>query len=190
MPDPLHPRAGDLLVRQWDADGISHTLAVAALRPHPYQRFRASGFAKYQAWRTRTRQMLEIACKSAHVTPYASGRLGVCVGAGARRSAPLDARRTQNGDVDHRTESSIMDFDADNLIKAILDASNGILFKDDKMIRAIGPSAFTDDQADWFSLAIWSAGTGGLILCPPADWGEGVIGPTRGDWLQAERVRV
>ena len=174
---PLQPRTGEVAFREWvDSEGSRHVLVVAALRPHPYSniltRF-AEKRASYGQWQRDMKVRLTLAVPKSY-KPF-DEPLAICVGAGMKPFIPPGGTRSVN----------VKHVDATNLLKAIEDVCTGILWRDDKLIRS-QTNVAVDDQADWFSVAVWGAMPDGKIrLERHPDWGEEELGPFRADWLAA-----
>jgi Holliday junction resolvase RusA-like endonuclease len=174
---PLHPKQGEIEFREWtDSEGARHVLLVAALRPHPYSNI-LTRFAErrksYGQWQRDMKVRLTLAVPKSY-KPLDKGPLAVCVGSGMKPWIPPGGTRSV----------SIRHVDATNLLKAIEDVCNSILWTDDKLIRS-QTNVAVDDQADWFSVSVWGAMPDGkmrLWQADPAD--EASYGPTRAEWLK------
>ncbi len=147
---------------------VRHVVLRVGMRPHPYVRMTQHGMRRpdakaYIQWRDRVRNTIRAGLT---VGPYSpSDWLGVAVSAAAKRAAPVTAPRRKDGEIDQRRVSGILDFDGDNVLKAICDALNGIIWPDDKRVRLFGPSDFYDESGDGFTVHIW-----GGPECP--EWRE------------------
>lgn len=175
---PLQPKAGEIAFREWeDTEGARHVLLVAALRPHPYSNILTRFSEKrksYGQWQNDMKVRLTLAVPKSY-KPL-EGSLSVAIGAGMKPFIPPGGTRSVN----------IYRVDATNLQKAIEDACNGILWRDDKQNRQIGTVA-TDASVDWFSVSAWGQRPdGSLRLVPLIGWGEAEMGPTRADWLKED----
>ena len=136
----LEPKPGEIVFREWvDDEGARHVLVVVALRPHPYSnimtRWTAGKRKSYGVWQVATRTRLTLAVPKSY-KPM-EGSLSVTIGAGMKPFIPPGGTRSVD----------IYRVDATNLQKAIEDASNGILWRDDKQNRQIGITA-TDASAE------------------------------------------
>ena len=156
----LHPRKGEVRAHQWYTDAARHVLIVAALRPHPYVvQSRAFGSKRgraYHNWKEATRPQIAVALRKSNVQPFpADWVLGLAISAAATLSAPIDAPMTKKGNVDRRYVKSIRHWDATDLWKSIEDLGNGIIWRDDNQVRAMGPGAFADQHADAFAIHVW-----------------------------------
>lgn len=150
----------------WLAGGVTlnvrHVRMLALIRPHPYVRTVHSArhgnpsMRRYAAWRGATRDQLRAALVELGTASYPPNWwLGVAVSAGASPQAPTTARRRKDGKPDGRTVTGILDWDADNVWKAVLDVCNGLLWRDDRQIRVHGPGAFFDESNDWLAVHVW-----------------------------------
>lgn len=176
---PLQPKSGEIAFREWkDDEGARHVLLVAALRPHPYTNILTRLTEKqksYGAWQRHTKVRLTLAVPKSY-KPLARGPLVAVFGAGMKLWRPPGATRMVSVD---RVDNT-------NLLKAIEDVFNDILWTDDKLIRRSEMIAI-DDKADWFSVSVWGPmPNGGTRLHPSPFQGEDELGPDKADWLRED----
>lgn len=125
--------------------------------PQPRQNYR-SRFTdpkaqRYNEWRKVIRDSLRIAwnlkAKSLISTPIkASFEFG------ATSSAPIDARRNKDGNVDKRAVKSVFHYDLNNLVKSTEDIMNGIVYIDDNLIREYGLCRAMDTSKNFIKIII------------------------------------
>ena len=171
---PLQPKPGEIAHREWqDSEDARHVLIVAALRPHPYSNILTRFSEKrksYGQWQQDMKVRLTLALPKAY-KPFDKAPLAIVAGFGMKPWHPPGATRSV----------SIHHVDTTNLLKAIEDVCNGIVWTDDKLIRSQMTCA-VDDKADWFSVAAWGAMADGRMR-RWVDASEAEVGPTHADWL-------
>ena len=178
-PRVLEPAAGSVAVNAWqDPDGSRHVLLVAALRPMSFVQRplygrgmgkEASPGRAYNAWRQATREQMLVACREAGEEPLTDPSLCAVFGGGM----------TKQG-----RSKSVLAHDVDDLQKALSDLCTGLLYINDRQIRFVPASAWYDDGADWFSVAVWGPDASGILgLRLQGDPAQ--LGHTSGDWLRA-----
>jgi Holliday junction resolvase RusA-like endonuclease len=183
----LQPSKGKVVARQWYTKLTRHVVVVAALRPHPYvvqsRAFRSKRGTAYSNWKEATRPQITAALREAAIEPFPSNWvLGLAISAAATLSAPLGSPMTKKGAVDRRYVKSVRSWDATDLWKAIEDLGNGIIWKDDNQVRAMGPGAFADQSADAFALHAWGLPPGRGSPMWDEDW-EDDSAPFTYEWL-------
>ena len=167
-PKLLQPPQGANLFNEWlDSERARHVLIVAALRPHPYLNIlsRFGQKKSYGAWQMDTKVRLRLAIPKSF-KPFDKAPLSIVAGFGMKPQVAPGGTRSV----------SIQHVDTTNLLKAIEDVCNGILWSDDKLVRSQVTVA-VDDKADWWSLYICGA------MRQWVDLPEAEVGPSVADWL-------
>jgi len=139
----------------------SHTKIILTTEqralPQPRQnyksRFTNKNARRYNAWRKVIRDTLRVAWQS-----KTKGLINTYIRAsfefGGIASAPPDARRNKDGSTDKRAIKSVLDYDLNNLVKSTEDIFNGIVYKDDIVIREYGYCKAVDTSKDFIKVVI------------------------------------
>ena len=139
--------------------------------PQPRQnyksRFTDPKAKRYNEWRKVIRDTLRHEWES-KTSGMISTHIKVSFEFGAIASAPPDARRTKSGEIDGRAIKSVLDYDLNNLIKSTEDIMNGIVYRDDKIIREYGPCKAIDTSEDYIKILIEDS-DGANIFVPKPD---------------------
>ena len=138
--------------------------------PQPRQnyksRFTDPKAKRYNEWRKVIRDTLRIAWQG-KTTGMIDTHIKVSFEFGAIAAAPPNAKRTKSGEIDGRTIKSVMDYDLNNLIKSTEDIMNGIVYKDDKIIREYGPCKAIDTTADYIRIIIEDSDGSNIFVPKP-----------------------
>ena len=138
--------------------------------PQPRQnyksRFTDPKAKKYNEWRKVIRDTLRLEWND-KTSGMIDTHIRVSFDFGAVASAPPDARRTKSGEIDGRAIKSVMDYDLNNLIKSTEDIMNGIVYKDDKIIREYGPCKAIDTSEDYIRIVIEDSDGSNIFVPKP-----------------------
>ncbi len=138
--------------------------------PQPRQNYR-SRFTdpkakRYNEWRKVIRDTLRVAWQE-KTTGMIDTHIKVSFEFGAVPAAPPNAKRTKSGEIDGRTIKSVMDYDLNNLIKSTEDIMNGIVYKDDNIIREYGPCKAIDTTEDYIRILIEDSDGSNIFVPKP-----------------------
>lgn len=138
--------------------------------PQPRQNYR-SRFTdpkakRYNEWRKVIRDTLRLEWES-KTSGMISSHIKVSFEFGAIAAAPPNAKRTKSGEIDGRAIKSVLDYDLNNLIKSTEDIMNGIVYKDDKIIREYGPCKAIDTSEDYIKILIEDSDGSNIFVPKP-----------------------
>ena len=139
----------------------------ANIRQNYRSRFTDPKAKRYNEWRKIIRDTLRVEWQS-KTSGMISSHIKVSFEFGAIAAAPPDARRTKSGEIDGRAIKSVLDYDLNNLIKSTEDIMNGIVYRDDKIIREYGPCKAIDTSEDYIKILIEDS-DGANIFVPKPD---------------------
>lgn len=138
--------------------------------PQPRQNYR-SRFTdpkakRYNEWRKVIRDTLRVEWQSG-TNGMIDTHIKVSFEFGAVPAAPTDAKRTKSGEIDGRSIKSVLDYDLNNLIKSTEDIMNGIVYKDDRIIREYGPCKAIDTTEDYIRILIEDSDGANIFVPKP-----------------------
>jgi Holliday junction resolvase RusA-like endonuclease len=140
--------------------------------PQPRQnyksRFTDPKAKRYNEWRKVIRDTLRVEWQS-RTKGMIDTDIKVSFEFGAVPAAPPDAKRTKSGEIDGRSIKSVMDYDLNNLIKSTEDIMNGIVYKDDRIIREYGPCKAIDTTEDYIRILIEDCDGSNIYVPKPND---------------------
>ena len=145
---------------------------ISNIRPMPQprqnykSRFTDKKAIRYNEWRKVIRDTLRIEWQS-KTNGMIPTPLKASFEFGAISSAPPDAKRTKSGEIDGRSIKSVLDWDLNNLIKSTEDIMNGIVYKDDKIIREYGPCKAIDTTEDFIRIVLEDSDGANIFVPKP-----------------------